>query len=182
MSLAQGFQTELENSFEHPFFDVCIYTPGICHIEYCVFSVNKSYYIFGTQIAYRLVHIYITNALDNKDLIIYGNPKTKTLDFTHIDDFIQGVLLALNGSWNKEYNLSGESEYNIYRLAEFIIEKTGSKSQIKVYDAEKAQPQIVKLDISDIKALGYKPKYSVEEGVLQTIEWYEELLKPEISS
>ena len=142
-------------------------------IDYIIIRPSTVYGPFQ-DLTRRLVHIYITNALEGKDLIIYGDPNTKTLDFTHVDDFVQGVLLALNAGWNKEYDISGESEYNIHRLAEYIIEKTGSKSKIIVYDAEKAQPQMVRLDISAIKALGYKPKYSVEEGILHTIEWYKQ--------
>jgi nucleoside-diphosphate-sugar epimerase len=137
------------------------------------------YLIYGPfwDMTGRLIHIYITNALEGKDLMVYGDPKTKTLDFTYIDDFVSGVMLAMNGSWNREYDISGSGEYNIYNLAEFIIKNTDSKSKIQVLEAEKAQPQKVCLDISAINGLGYKPKHSVEQGVLKTIDWYKQYLK-----
>jgi UDP-glucose 4-epimerase len=126
----------------------------------------------------RLMHIFIANALQNKDLEIYGDPKTKTLDFTHVKDFTKGVMLAIDHpQWNKEYNISGKEEFNIYELAKFIIQETRGKSQIKVFDAEIAQPQQVKVDNSEIEKLGYKPEIGVREGVKETIEWYRRYLK-----
>jgi len=126
----------------------------------------------------RLIHLFIISALSNKDLIIYGNPKTKTLDFTYIDDFIDGVMLTINkNGWNKEYNISGGEEFSVYELAKFIIQETNSKSQIKIAGAEIAQPQKVKLDISEISKLGYRPQVPLLEGVKKTIEWYGNYLK-----
>ena len=124
----------------------------------------------------RLMHKFIVNALAGKDLEIYGNPETKTLDFTYVDDFVDGVLLCINEE-NKEFNISGGEEFNVKKLAEMIISKTKSKSQIKVLDAEVAQPQIVNLDISEIKKIGYKPRMSLEQGVTKCIKWYKNYLK-----
>jgi len=126
----------------------------------------------------RLMHIFISDALKNKDLEIYGNLETKTLDFTHINDFIDGTMLAINHpEWNKEYNISGEQEHNVNELAKLIIKETGSKSKIIVKGAEIAQPQQVKVDISAIKNIGYSPKISLKQGVINTIEWYKEHIK-----
>jgi nucleoside-diphosphate-sugar epimerase len=124
----------------------------------------------------RLMHIFIVNALTGKDLEIYGDPETKTLDFTYIDDFVDGIILAIKED-NKEFNISGGEEFNIKKLAEMIIEKTNSKSKIKVLDSEIAQPQKVRLDISEIQKLGYKPKVSLEEGVEKCIAWYKNYMK-----
>ena len=121
----------------------------------------------------RLMHRFITSAFGDENLKIYGNPKTKTLDFTYIDDFVEGVMLAMNNpEWNKEYNISGGEESNVYELAEFVIAWIGSKSKIEICDAEVAQPQKVNLDISEISKLGYSPKIKLEEGVMKTIDFY----------
>jgi nucleoside-diphosphate-sugar epimerase len=124
----------------------------------------------------RLMHIFISNAILGKDLEIYGDPKTKTLDFTYVDDFIDGVMLILNNNqWNQEFNISGNEEYNIFELAKFIISETKSNSKIKVYDAEVSQPQSVRLDLSNIEKLGYSPKININDGVKRNIEKYKEL-------
>ena len=124
----------------------------------------------------RLMHIFISNALLGKDLEIYGDPKKKTLDFTYVDDFVDGVMLTINNQqWNQEFNISGNQEYNIFELAQFIISQTNSNSKIKVHDPEVAQPQSVSLDLSKIKSLGYSPKVPLKEGVIKNIEKYKEL-------
>lgn len=125
----------------------------------------------------RLVHIFTTNALNGKNLEIYGNPKTKTLDFTYIDDFVDGTMLTLKNRWNKEYNISGGEEFNLYELAQNIVSKTNSKSKIIIKDAETAQPQKVSLDISKIEKIGFLPKISLEEGIDRTINFYKNYLK-----
>jgi len=144
-------------------------------IKYIIIRPSTVYGPFWDK-TQRLIHKFIVNALNGKDLEIYGNPKTKTLDFTYIDDFIDGIMLAIKQD-NKEYNISGEEEYNIMRLAEFIISETNSKSKIKILNSETAQPQQVKVDISEIKKIGYNPKVNLEEGVIKTIKWYKEYLK-----
>ena len=124
----------------------------------------------------RLMHIFISNAILGKDLEIFGDPKTKTLDFTYVDDFIDGVMLVINNNqWNQEFNISGNQEFNIFELAQFIIGEIKSISKIKVYDPEIAQPQSVRLDLSSIEKLGYCPKVTIKEGVIRNIEKYKEL-------
>jgi pyruvate formate-lyase activating enzyme-like uncharacterized protein len=86
------------------------------------------------------------------------------------------VYYAIYAKDNKEFNISGNEECSVYNLAQMIISKTGSKSKIKVFKEEKAQPQQVKLDISELQKLGYNPKVSLEEGVARTIEWYQNYL------
>jgi nucleoside-diphosphate-sugar epimerase len=146
-------------------------------IDYLIIRPSTVYGEFWDETR-RLMHIFITNALQEKDLEIYGDPKTKTLDFTYIDDFIEAIMLAIeNPEWNKEYNISGEQEFNIYELAKFIISECGSSSKIIIKDAETAQPQKVKVDISEIKNLGYSPKVGLNEGVKKNIEFCKKVME-----
>lgn len=119
----------------------------------------------------RLMNIFITNALKGDDLKIYGDPETKTLDFTYVGDIVDAIMLALNREWCKEYNISGGEEVRVFDLAKFIIEETGSSSRISVLEEETAQPQKVSLDLSEIKKIGYEPKVSLWEGVRKNIEF-----------
>ncbi|MBU0894627.1 MAG: NAD(P)-dependent oxidoreductase [Nanoarchaeota archaeon] len=146
-------------------------------IEYIIIRPSTVYGPFW-DLSKRLVHLHILAALRGEELKIFGNPLTKTLDFTYIDDFIEGTMLTINSNeWNKEYNISGKEEYNVYDEAKYILELTGSKSQINSYSAEIAQPQKVSLDCSEIKKLGYMPKTPLEEGLRKTIEWYKEYIQ-----
>lgn len=144
-------------------------------IEYLIIRPSTVYGPFWDETR-RLMHVFIVNALENKDLEIYGDPKTKTLDFTYVKDFIEGVLLTLENCWNKEYNISGEQEFKVYDLAKEIIKKTNSKSKIIIKQAETAQPQQINVNISDIKKIGYKPHISLSQGVDNCIDFYREYL------
>jgi len=146
-------------------------------IEYIIIRPSTVYGPFWDS-SKRLVHLYITAALTGNELKVYGNPETKTLDFAYLDDFVDGVMLAINSKeWNKEYDISGKEEFNVYELARYIIGLTESKSLIKIYPAEIAQPQKVSVDISEIEKIGYKPKISLKEGVERTIEFYKEQIR-----
>lgn len=128
------------------------------------------------DITSRLITTWCENALKGKELKIYGD-KNKTLDFTYVTDFVTGIKLLID-NWdkakNQSYNISGEEEVNLLDLACFIIKKTKFKSTLGLYSAETAQPQQVKVDISKMKALGFKPKIKIEEGVRRVLDFYRE--------
>ncbi len=171
------------NKERNPYTAAKIYGEELCKgykdaygIDYIIIRPSTVYAPFWDETR-RLIHIFITNALENKDLEIYGNPKIKTLDFTYISDFIDGVMLAINSDkWNVDYNISGGEEFNIYELAKSIVGKTNSSSKIIVKNAETAQPQEVSLDISKIKKLGFSPKIFLNDGVDKCIEFYRDYL------
>lgn len=143
-------------------------------MEYVIIRPSTVYGPFWDK-SQRLMHKFIINALKGEDLEVYGDPANKTLDFTYIDDFIDATMLAIKEK-NKELDISGEDEFNVHQLAQFVIKETESKSKIKILPKEKAQPQKVKLDLSAIKSLGYKPKICTLEGTKKTIDWYKNSL------
>ena len=119
----------------------------------------------------RLINNWLTAAFKGKELKLYGN-KNKTLDFTYIDDFVDGVMLATKGPWNQSYNISGNEEVNLYDLGKYIIEKTGTSSKLNMYPEERAQPQQVKVDISAMKDIGFNPKINIAKGIDKMIKFY----------
>lgn len=126
------------------------------------------------DITSRLMTNWCINALKGKELPIYGKDD-KTLDFTYVDDFVDGIIL-LTEKWdiakNKAYNISGHQETKLTGLADIIEKNIGKRVSLKYYAPEIAQPQKVKVDISDIQKLGYEPKISLEEGVKRVINFY----------
>jgi len=126
------------------------------------------------DITSRLITSWCQNALNNEEIKIFGD-KNKTLDFTYVSDFVDAIILLIN-NWektkNKSFNISGEQETNLYWLARYIKWKTNSKSEIKFYPQEIAQPQQVKVNINDLKSYGYKPKINIQEGVNLLLDFY----------
>lgn len=122
----------------------------------------------------RLINNLLVAAFRGEDLKIYGD-ESKTLDFTYVDDFVDGVILAYTkGQWNKAYNISGEDEVNVADVAREVISQIGSKSKIKFLPPERAQPQQVHVDTSALRELGYSPKVKIKEGIRRMVEFYKE--------
>lgn len=119
----------------------------------------------------RLINNFLVAALKNQDLKIYGD-KEKTLDFTYVDDFVEGVIVATKNKWNEDYNISGENEVPIFEVAQEVIKQTNCHSKIIFLPPEKAQPQKVQVDSSKLKKLGYTPKINIQEGIRRMIEFY----------
>lgn len=139
-------------------------------IDYVIVRPSTVYGPFN-DLSKRLVDVFIMNALQGKELKIYGD-ENKTLDFTYIDDFVDGFLLAMDEK-NKEFNLSTGDSVKVDYVADFIINLAGKGRKV-FYPPEIAQPQEINLDISGIKALGFEPKISIEEGIKRTFGWYKE--------
>jgi nucleoside-diphosphate-sugar epimerase len=146
-------------------------------IDYAIIRPSTVYGPFNDQ-TQRLVDIFILNALQGKELKIFGDEK-KTLDFTYIDDFVDGFLRAMDQK-NKAFNISAGEGVKVSYIADLIINLAG-KGYKTFHKPEIAQPQEVELDIAPIKSLGYTPRVSIEDGVRRTFSWYknnyQEILK-----
>jgi len=100
-----------------------------------------------------------------------GNP---TREFLYVEDAAEGIILATE-KYNKTdpVNLGSGSEISIKELVKLIVKLTNFKGNI-VWDTSKpdGQPRR-RLDTTKAeKEFGFKAKTSLEEGLMQTIEWY----------
>ncbi len=138
------------------------------NIDYVIIRPSTVYAPFNDKTS-RLVDMWCLAALRGQELKIFGN-KEKTLDFTYIDDFIPGFLLAMQQK-NSDFNIAGGKAIPVKYVADLIIHLAG-KGYKGFYPQEIAQPQEVEVDISALRKLGYEPKISIEEGIKKTFDWY----------
>ena len=139
-------------------------------IKYIIIRPSTVYGPFNDKTK-RLIDLWMSASLKGEELKIFGD-KAKTLDFTYSEDFIEAFLLAMQQN-NKEFNIAGGKGISLDYVADYIIKLAG-KGTKNFYPEEIAQPQEVELDISAIKALGWEPKTSIEEGLKKTFDWYKE--------
>ncbi len=122
----------------------------------------------------RVVPLFIRLSRKNEPMQIFG--KDKCLDFTYIDDAVQGVTLILekfDTVKNDTYNLAFGSGTTIVDLAESIKKLIGSTSKLNLGDARIGEVTRYIANISKAKkVLGYDPKTSFEEGIKKSVEWY----------
>ena len=75
----------------------------------------------------RVVSNFINQALEGKDITIYGDG-SQTRSFCYVDDQIEGLIKLMNSSYNLPVNIGNPNEITIKELADKILELTQSKS------------------------------------------------------
>lgn len=122
------------------------------------------------------VPIFINKALKNEPLTIYGDG-SQTRDFVYVKDVVNANIFAAENG-DDVYNVALGYSTSILELAEKIIKITNSKSEILFLEERPGDIKHSTANPSKFQQLGYKPAFSIEEALLQTIEFYsKELFK-----
>jgi len=128
----------------------------------------------------RVVSNFIVQALQNKDITIYGDG-TQTRSFQYVDDLVEGMIRMMNSddSFIGPVNLGNPNEFTIGELAKKVVELTGSSSKITYFELPSDDPLQRKpdIDLAKEKLGGWEPKIQLEEGLKKTIEYFDELLR-----
>tara|TARA_Y100001960_G_C14778329_1_gene884774 strand:+ start:464 stop:1399 length:936 start_codon:yes stop_codon:yes gene_type:complete len=127
----------------------------------------------------RVVSNFIMQALQNKDLTIYGDGE-QTRSFCYIDDLVTGLQKMMDSSKENigPINLGNPTELKIIDLAKKIIKLTNSKSKIINKELPMDDPIRRKPDISEAKKiLDWHPKIDIDDGLKETIQYFKQQLK-----
>jgi len=128
----------------------------------------------------RVVSNFIVQALQNKDITIFGDG-SQTRSFQYIEDLIEGLTRFMNTSDDVTgpMNIGNPIEFRILELAEMIIKLTKSKSKITYNPLPEDDPVRRLPDISLAKKLlnNWEPKVQLEEGIIRTIEYFKKILE-----
>ena len=122
----------------------------------------------------RVVPNFIVQALRGEPLTVYGRG-TQTRSFCYCDDLIGGLISLMDSSEEVDFpvNLGNPGEYTMLELADFIIELTGSKSEIAFQPLPTDDPLVRKPDIALAeRVLGWTPEIEIREGLARTIEYF----------
>ena len=126
----------------------------------------------------RVVSNFIMQALQGHDITIYGDG-SQSRSFCYVDDLVDG-LIRLMGSRPEltgPVNLGNPGEFTIRELAEKVIRMTGSGSKLVYRELPQDDPSQRQPDITLAKTeLGGQPRYSLEEGLKPTIDYFRKLL------
>ncbi|MDD5194578.1 MAG: SDR family oxidoreductase [Candidatus Omnitrophica bacterium] len=120
----------------------------------------------------RVVSNFIVQALQNKDLTIYGKG-SQTRSFCYVSDLIEGVAKMMAASYQFPLNLGNPHEFSIKKLAIEILRLTHSSSKIKFLALPEDDPKRRCPDISKAKKLlRWSPKVPLEAGLEKTINYF----------
>jgi len=126
----------------------------------------------------RVVSNFIMQALQNENITVYGDG-SQTRSFCYVDDLIDGLIKFMNSAdgFIGPVNLGNPGEITILQLAERIIELTGSKSRVVYKPLPEDDPHQRRPDISLAKKeLGWEPTTELEQGLLNTIEYFKKIV------
>lgn len=122
----------------------------------------------------KLIPLMITNALEGKELPIYGDGQN-IRDWLHVKDHCAAIDLVIHkGRPGEVYNIGGHNERTNNEIVYLIVEKLGvSKDLIKYVADRPGHDRRYAIDPTKIMTeLGWKPQYTFETGILETIQWY----------
>ena len=151
----------------------------VYHENYALKGIALRYFnVFGprqdpkSQYA-AAIPIFISKAIKNEPIIIYGDGE-QTRDFVYVKDIVQAnILAATNENITGVFNVGRGDAITINEIAKLIIKETNSNSKI-IYEETRAGD--IKHSLSSINLttlnLGYKPKYSLSDGLKETIKYF----------
>ena len=126
----------------------------------------------------RVVSNFIIQALQNRDITVYGDGK-QTRSFCYVDDLIRGMLALMDSddSVTGPVNLGNPGEFTMLELAEKVLKQTGSRSKLVFMPLPGDDPRVRRPDITLAgKLLGWKPEIPLDEGLRRTIEYFKGII------
>ena len=121
----------------------------------------------------RVVSNFIVQALQGKDLTVYGEG-SQTRSFCYVDDLVDGFMRFMEQEKIVgPMNLGNPGEFTILQLAELVLKKVGGKSKITHLSLPSDDPKQRRPDITLAKeTLGWEPKVPLEAGIEKTIAYF----------
>ncbi len=118
------------------------------------------------------IYKFVTKILRGKKIEIYGDGK-QTRDFTYVKDVVKGTVLAGESKVRGGiFNIGTGKRISLLELVEVIEKNTGTKAKLKFIEKQKGDVTHTQADISKArKILRYRPKYNIERGIRDYIEW-----------
>ncbi|MAG11581.1 MAG: nucleoside-diphosphate sugar epimerase [Parcubacteria group bacterium] len=158
-----------------------IYSYAQCYdIPYIVFRFSNVYGRYDNDIERmeRVIPLFINKIGKDEQITIFG--AEKTLDFTFVDDTVQGLVKGIDALTskrvvNKTMNLACGSGYTLVQMANFIAENLGKTINPIIEPTRPGEITYYIADISEARELlGFEPTTTLPEGIKKAIAWQRE--------
>ena len=123
----------------------------------------------------KVIPLFITNAMQDKPLPIYGKGLA-VRDYLYVTDHCAAIDTIIHkGKSGQTYCIGGDSEKNGIEVADTILKALGKLKSLKTFvEDRKGHDMRYAIDHSKITAeLGWKPSVDFDQGIKKTVEWYE---------
>ncbi|MBN2329099.1 MAG: dTDP-glucose 4,6-dehydratase [Candidatus Omnitrophica bacterium] len=121
----------------------------------------------------KIVPLFITNALEDQPLPLYGDG-SQVREWLHVEDHCRALDAVLqNGRPGEIYNIGGYCEEKNRVIAETIVDLLKKPRELITYVDDRPGHDVrYSIDSGKVKSLGWQPQISLEEGLSKTVAWY----------
>jgi dTDP-glucose 4,6-dehydratase len=121
----------------------------------------------------KLIPVFVTNAIEDAPLPLYGDGLQKR-DWLFVEDHCSGVLRAgEKGEAGEAYNIGGGNERTNFEITHKVLEVLGKPESLIKHVADRpGHDRRYALDCERIKSLGWQAEYAFEDAIHRTVEWY----------
>ncbi len=137
--------------------------------------VTRGSNTFGPyQYPEKLAPLFITNAIDNEPLPLYGDG-LQVRDWLYVGDHCAGIDLVLHqGQSGEVYNVGGGNERNNREVTRLILQALGKPDSLIRHVADRpGHDRRYALDCARLRALGWQPSRGFEAALAETVAWYQ---------
>jgi dTDP-glucose 4,6-dehydratase len=123
----------------------------------------------------KVIPLFITNALDDRPLPLYGDGKN-VRDWLHVEDHASALLLLIEkGIPGETYNIGGGNEVENIHLTKRVLELLGKpETLIRPVTDRPGHDRRYALSTAKLRALGWAPEWEFAVGLAATVKWYVE--------
>jgi len=127
------------------------------------------------QFPEKLIPLFVTNIICGKKVPVYGTGKN-IRDWIHVSDHCRAVEFLLeHGKPGEIYNIGGSNERTNIEITEQILKVLNKDASMIEYVRDRPGHDFrYSLDCRKLRALGWSPRYSFEDGLRDTVTWYKE--------
>lgn len=138
----------------------------------CDFKWARIFNLYGpNEKPQRLMPSVINSCLDNKDVIV--SDCLKYQDYLHVEDTANGIIKLFESNLEGAVNICSNKPIQLREIVNKIAQFTDFKGNI-LWGAIPAafEDKVVVGNNEKLKSIGWKPKYTLDEGLKQTINWW----------
>ncbi len=125
------------------------------------------------QFPEKLIPLFVTNALEEKKLPIYGDGKN-IRDWLYVEDHCEAIQFVIdNGKIGDIYNIGGGNELTNIEITDLILKETNKSDTLKKFVQDRlGHDRRYSLNCKKLANIGWQPKHDFHKAMKFTVDWY----------